>query len=245
LRLDGAERDGFKALVLGCFVANQASSLGKQGKIQGLKLCEVFDRAGLRTYDTRPMSRPQAEPITSSTEWIVDAVVQAHGGLTWERKFSGMYFERLVDLAVSAKPGGSIKLKFSILDQRPVIHGELVATVDLVCQRCMGVVQHPLQETFELMLAATEAELALVPESHEPWIVNASRLNVLELVEEQLLLALPLIAKHVDESSCVKVEPQLAALLAASQLQVNVPTQDAASEVQHPFGQLRDLLRKP
>ncbi len=191
------------------------------------------------------MSRPPAEPTIHSTHWIVDATVLGHGGLTWEREFSGVRFERLVELAVSATPNGSIKLKFGILDQRPVIHGELRATVELVCQRCMSVMQHPVIETFELMLVATEAELALVPESHEPWIVNASRLNVLELVEEQLLLALPLIAKHPDEPSCVKVTPQLETLLAELPVKTTAPaTLNEGVEVQRPFSQLRDLLRK-
>ncbi len=215
-------------------------------KIQGLKSCEVFDRAGSRTYDTRPMSRPPAEHTIHATQWTVDATVLAHGGLTWEREFSAVCFERLAGVAVSATSTGSIRLKFGILEQRPVVHGELRASVELVCQRCMGVMQHPVLETFDLMLVASEAELTLVPDSHEPWIVNASRLNVLELVEEQLLLALPLIARHPDESNCAKAAPQLKTLLAELPAKAAeapaVP--GAGGEVQRPFGQLRDLLRK-
>ncbi len=193
------------------------------------------------------MSRPPAEPTIHSTPWIVDATVLAHGGLTWEREFSGVRFERLVDVVVSATPGGSIRLKFGVQDQRPVVHGELRATVELICQRCMGVMQQPVLETFELMLVATEAELALVPESYEPWIVNASRLNVLELIEEQLLLALPLIARHPDEQSCVQVAPQLGLLLSESPVKSRATapaTSGEGDEAQRPFSQLRDLLRK-
>lgn len=196
------------------------------------------------------MSRPPAEstrhsPPIHDIQWTVDATVLGHAGLTWEREFSGVCFERLVEVAVSATPGGSIKLKFGVLEQRPVIQGELQATVDLICQRCMGVMHYPVRETFELMLVATEAELALVPESHEPWIANAARLNVLELVEEQLLLALPLIARHPVEQSCVKVTPQLQALFAESPVKaVEQEPATEGDEVQRPFSQLRDLLRK-
>jgi DUF177 domain-containing protein len=182
-----------------------------------------------------------------STQWIVDALVLAHGGLTWQREFSGVRFERLVDVAVSAIPNGTIKLKFGLLDQRPVIHGELKARVELVCQRCMSAMQYPVLETFELMLVTTEAELMLVPESHEPWIANASRLDVLELVEEQLLLALPLIARHPDESSCVQVAPQLETFVAEMPVKSKLPVSvspDEGDEVQRPFSNLRDLLRK-
>lgn len=201
----------------------------------------------MHTYDTRPMSRPPAEPDAPATQFVVDAAVLAHGGLTWESEFSDVRFERLLEVALSAAPSGSVRLKFATLDQRPVIHGELRATVKLVCQRCMNPMQYPVQETFELMLVETEAELALVPESHEPWIAHALRLNVLDVIEEQLLLALPLIAKHADERECVMAGMPLVMQPA------QVPDEGSATavtvdgtrqEVQRPFGQLRELLRK-
>jgi uncharacterized protein len=176
----------------------------------------------------------------------LDAVVLAHGGLTWEHEFSDTRFERLADVAVSTLPRVSIKLQFAKLDKRPTIHGEMQAEVELVCQRCMSDMQYPLLESFELMLIESEAELAAVPETHEPWIANALHLNVLELIEEQLLLALPLIAKHADECDCVqvsdvaidktqRVKPEIAALISDA---------DSRIDVQRPFGNLRDLLRK-
>jgi uncharacterized metal-binding protein YceD (DUF177 family) len=76
-------------------------------------------------------------------------------------------------------------------------------------------------------------------------------LNVLELVEDQLLLALPLIARHPDEQSCEKVAPQLQVLLAEPPVKAaeQAPAttdqgDDQGDEVQRPFSQLRDLLRK-
>lgn len=206
----------------------------------------VFDRAQSRTYDTRPMSRPPAEATAPATPLVVDAMVLGHGGLIWEREFTDTRFERLVDVAVSAVPMVSVKLTFAMLDKRPIIHGEMYAKVELVCQRCMSSMQYPAVETFDLMLVDNEAELALVPESHEPWIANASRLNVLELVEEQLLLALPLIAKHADARDCVDFNPTLAVAAESPQTQAASVVAPVAgnAEVQRPFGNLRDLLRK-
>jgi uncharacterized protein len=176
----------------------------------------------------------------------LDAAVMAHGGLVWEHEFSDTRFERLADVAVSTQPHVRIKLQFAKLDKRPTIHGEMQAEVELVCQRCMRNMQYPLHEAFDLMLIESEAELASVPETHEPWIANALHLNVLELTEEQLLLALPLIAKHADERDCVlandaaidksqRVKPVVAS---------PVSSEEGRSEVQRPFGNLRDLLRK-
>lgn len=168
----------------------------------------------------------------------------AHGGLVWEHEFSDTSFERLADAAVSIQPQVTIKLQFAKLDKRPTIHGEMQAEVELVCQRCMRNMQYPLHETFELMLIEKEAELVSVPETHEPWIANALHLNVFELVEEQLLLALPLIAKHADERECAQANADV-----LNQSQPDEPVSlssdaDGASDVRRPFGNLRDLLRK-
>ena len=206
----------------------------------------AFDRAGSRTYDTRPMSRPPAEPNAQPAQFVVDAMVLAHGGLTWEREFNDRRFERLVDVALSATPSVTSKLKFAMLDRRPVIHGEIRALIELVCQRCMGNMQYPVVESFDLMLVETEAELALVPESHEPWMATVARLDLLELVEEQLLLALPLIAKHLDEAECV-ISVGSAKSSGKRTPPVSEPVVGEAvsnPEVQRPFGNLRDLLGK-
>lgn len=201
-----------------------------------------LDRLGARTYDTRPMSRPPAES-SASAHTVLDAVVLAHGGLTWAGEFSGTRFARLQGLALSETPDVSVRLDFSVLEQRPVVHGELSGELELLCQRCLRPMPFPLHEQFDLMLVAGEAELARVPETHEPWVANALRLNVFELVEEQLLLALPLIAKHAEAADCVAVDA-VTAKPARQRTAALVVESDAPGEVQRPFGNLRDLLRK-
>jgi uncharacterized protein len=171
----------------------------------------------------------------------VDATVLAHGKSTWVGEFSDTRFARLQAVAVSDTPKVAVQLAFATLDQRPVIQGQLRAEVELVCQRCMNNMQYAVLEQFQLMLIAGNAELDLVPAPYEPWIANALRLNVFDLVEEQLLLALPLIAKHVDERECVKMNANLLTLAADKQATTAVAQDD---EVQRPFGNLRDLLRK-
>jgi uncharacterized protein len=192
------------------------------------------------------MSRPPAESVAQSSPMVLDALVMAHGGLTWEHEFSDTRFERLANVAVSNQPRVKIKLRFAQLDKRPTIHGEMQAEVELICQRCMGDMQYPLQESFDLMLIESEAELAVVPDSHEAWIANALHLNVLELVEEQLLLAMPLIPKHVDERDCLPIAAEAAVGESRPEKQSGTSLSDVddRSDVRRPFGNLRDLLRK-
>ncbi len=174
----------------------------------------------------------------------------AHGGLTWEREFSGIRFERMVDVAVSATPNVNLQLKFGLLDRRPVVHGQMQAGVELICQRCMAPMVYQVSEAFDLMVVDAETALSQVPESHEPWLANALRLHVLELVEEQLLLALPLIPKHAED--CIELNDLTGSgvdeSLAAPAPKLKPVPEDAEAaeltEVQRPFGNLRELLRK-
>lgn len=196
------------------------------------------------------MSRPQAEsaplPGHLAAQFVVDANVLAHAGLTWERKFSEIRFERLIDVALSPRPVVAIELKFGLLAQRPVVSGEMRADIELMCQRCMQPMVYAAHEPLALMLIESESELPLVPESHEPWIANPAHLNLLELIEEQLLLALPLIAKHADARDCTLGSALLVDAGAAAASRSRQAEDDAAKskEVQRPFGNLRQLLRK-
>lgn len=205
---------------------------------------EGFDRAEARTYDTRPMSSPPAELNAPTPSTVLDAEVLAHGGLTWEGEFNGTRFARLQGVALSETPRVRVQLSFALLDQRPVVHGKLLTEFELVCQRCLGAMRYPVSEQFELMLISSNTELERVPELYEPWISNVQRLNVYELVEEQLLLALPLIAKHATEQACVQVAPDVFVDSSAVAVETEVPQSQQSDAVQRPFGNLRDLLRK-
>lgn len=76
--------------------------------------------------------------------------------------------------------------------------------VHLLCQRCLTSLSFPLAISNRLLLVATEAEAdaGMLDEDDEA-VLNGPDLmvaqtgqSVLELVEEEILLALPLIARH-------------------------------------------------
>ena len=200
---------------------------------------EVFDRGVTRTYYTRPMLSAPPESATSVLiePLVIDAQVLAHSGLVWEYTFNDRRFPRLHDMALSDTPVMVARLQFAILAAKPVIHGQVHGTVEVVCQRCMQPMQQRVDERFDLMVIDSEAELEQVPESLEAWIVNASRLDAAALIEEQVLLALPLIAKHDEGQPCVAV------MSAVNEPRV-VAAQTLAVDSQRPFANLRELLSK-
>jgi uncharacterized protein len=175
---------------------------------------------------------------------VLDATVMAHGQLTWEHEFQGLAFPRLRGVALSERPTVSVRLRFNIDEQRPVVAGELRTEIELTCQRCMKPMRQAVHEQFELMLVASEDEAVQIPERYEPWVTNVVHADVFELVDEQLLLALPLIAKHADVAECQRNVPDMLIVDEAQAVDAAQQPAEVDATVQRPFGNLRDLMRK-
>ena len=103
---------------------------------------------------------------------------------------------------------------------RVMIGGEL----QLVCQRCLGALGFPLSIAVFLELAVTQAEVDAVPvEPDGPERIVAGReMRVHDLIEDELLLALPIAPRH---ESC------------------QGKAAGAAREMQSPFAGLRGILK--
>jgi uncharacterized protein len=82
---------------------------------------------------------------------------------------------------------------------RPSLTVRLDGAVPLVCQRCLQPFVAPVAQTTDLLLARDEAELArLDGEETEVVLANAT-LDPRNLVEDELLLSLPLSPRHGEE----------------------------------------------
>jgi uncharacterized protein len=105
----------------------------------------------------------------------------------------------------------------------------LSGTVTLECQRCMKPMQLPLETTARVALIAAEAEAGRVPADLEPVLAAGGRISLGELITEELLLMLPIVALHADSDAC-------AAAAAA--------VRDSGSETHRPFAGLGELLKR-
>lgn len=84
----------------------------------------------------------------------------------------------------------------------PFIKGALRTEVELICQRCLGPLQLALDVPVSLGLVHGEAEFDRLPDDYDPLLVPENSISVTELVEDELLLALPQIPCHVDRREC-------------------------------------------
>lgn len=188
------------------------------------------------------MSRPPSEPsAAASRPIVVDAQALANSGAIWEAEFTSRRFPRLADIALSDVPSLSVRLQFSQLEGRPLVRGEISGTVQLKCQRCLRPMAHPVQEEVDVLLVSTEAELDALPESQDAVVTDTHRFEVSALVEEQLLLSLPLIAMHDEEDECLVQDDIVQTVRLVRPSDDDAP---APEETQRPFANLRDLLNK-
>lgn len=73
------------------------------------------------------------------------------------------------------------------------------AMVRLTCQRCLQAVEVPLQVDSEFRFVADEATAAeLDVDAEEDLLVESRSFNLASLIEDEMLLALPLVPRHED-----------------------------------------------
>lgn len=75
---------------------------------------------------------------------------------------------------------------------------DLNTALPLTCQRTLELYQHPVARTVRLGLLRDEADEAALPGGYEPLLAPGGELETLALVEDELILAVPLVPKNPD-----------------------------------------------
>ncbi len=99
---------------------------------------------------------------------------------------------RLAELLVDAKGNVDADLRFS---ERQWIDGEASATVRVTCQRCLEPMSVALNARIRLAVDADDASL---PEGREAVMSDNGGVSPLALVEDELILALPIVPMHAE-----------------------------------------------
>jgi uncharacterized protein len=110
---------------------------------------------------------------------------------------------RLAPLLSSRQGTLNVRLEFA-LDERRIrtLKGSIEGSIDLVCQRCLGALSFPLDLRIRLGIVTSEAEVDRLPEGYEPLLVSGEPLPTCDVIEDEVLLALPAIPLHEGSPSC-------------------------------------------
>ena len=107
---------------------------------------------------------------------------------------------------VLANTDGEIRvhLLFSTNDSKQrLIKGSLRANINVNCQRCLEPVEILVEDEISLVLVDCEGSAAKLVDTADIWICSTHKLLLAELIEEQLILSLPIVSYHRDRK-CVK-----------------------------------------
>jgi len=114
---------------------------------------------------------------------------------------------RLRGSLVEATGDVQFRLAFSRHDaQRAVLRCEVVATLKLPCQRCLKALDHQVNTNTLLALVSSIDEECHLPEAYDPLPVGDEPIRPGDLIEDELLLALPQIPMH-EPSVCARQVP--------------------------------------
>lgn len=169
----------------------------------------------------------------------IEAFAKAGGSIEGSEELAK--FDRLLDEAQGA--GAQNPVRFSAQGMtRPngstseQLWLTLNAEVALpqTCQRCLGPVDMPVAFEREFRFVASEEVAAMEDEeSEEDVLVQSRDFNLLELVEDELLMALPAVPKHDVCPGVVKLQVVDAGFVEEEQ------------EKPNPFAMLGQLKKKP
>jgi len=111
--------------------------------------------------------------------------------------------ERVLPTLISDTGELQVELQFGKdLDGTCFIAGAILGEVVLRCQRCMEGMTLPLDLGFRLGLLRDESAVGTLPDCYEPLVVTAEPAYIADIISDEVLLALPIVALHKDSDEC-------------------------------------------
>ncbi len=139
------------------------------------------------------------------------------------------------DLTIEWRARGELRARAGAEDE-VWLHLQATSRLPLTCQRCMGAVLTPLEiDQWYRFVADEDIAMAEDDESEEDLLVMEPQFDLLAVVEDELLMALPLVPMH---ETCPE-----APVFSAGEAELAPPDGEAEAKP-HPFAALAQL-KKP
>lgn len=109
---------------------------------------------------------------------------------------------RLRDLLSMTDGSVRASLRFRQRSGRLVVELDYHATLTLVCQRCLEPLVRKVSEHVEMALVESPSMEPHLPEGCEPLVLEGDRLLPSELIEDELIVSLPMAPRHARIEEC-------------------------------------------
>lgn len=130
----------------------------------------------------------------------VDISKSAQKRLDYDGIITVNQFERLNDVTEGVNGDVDVTLSFDVDAQGlKILVGKAKVDVNLECQRCWNVFLHHCEIEFIYSPIFDEDQDSNLPDAYEPAVVDENgEVNLIHLIEDEFMLALPQIAMHDD-----------------------------------------------
>ena len=133
----------------------------------------------------------------------LDLIATAEAGRVLRGRIAVSGLERLLPVLASGQ--GELQVELSLgkdAGGTRFLAGNIEGEVVLRCQRCMQDMQQPLDIEFRLGLVLDESAVDTLPDSYEPLEVTAEPAVLANIIADEVLLALPIVALHKNSERC-------------------------------------------
>lgn len=113
-----------------------------------------------------------------------------------------------LDLLLEREGEVGFELHFEKAGRVVAVTGAVDAELRLQCQCCLGELPWSVHSQVRLGVVKTLAEADLLPESYEPLLLEEDTIALIDIVQDEILLALPTIPQHGHCEPAVQVKKQ-------------------------------------
>lgn len=143
-------------------------------------------------------------------------------------------FERLAEQLIDSEGQIRVKLQFRKGKwQRPYVTGVCSGELHLECQACLEPMSYPITAQIRTLLLESVEQLEELDQSEDGQVSDDEKVSLVEILEDYLLVGLPMVARH-PEGECAKiaVAPSAAAVESSDE-----------PETYRPFAGLAELTK--
>ena len=160
----------------------------------------------------------------------LDLYAMAEAGRVLQGRVKLVSLPRVLPLLVSDEGELEVVLELGKdEDGTRTLCGTVSGRLVMQCQRCLESMEYPLVTQFRLGLVFSQEEAGELPDRYEPLLVTREPAHIAEVVSDEVLLALPIVPMHDDQSECRALSEDY------------VPVKD---ERENPFAVLAQLKQK-
>lgn len=103
------------------------------------------------------------------------------------------------------------ELQFGVDEEgHPFLEGHCESDVTLTCERCLGTMPLQLSSDFQVGMVYSDEQAKHLAKRYEPVIVHSEILDATSILEDEMILSLPMYAMH-ENADCAGTSRELAA----------------------------------